>query len=205
MCSPASLPAARLSVATKLDVIVALEIGVEDDDRDLRLRRLLHRRAERRVVERREHDAADALRDERAHDVDLRLEVVLLERALPDDVDVDLLRRLHRAGVHALPELVRRPLRDHGDLEARRADGVVPPSPSGVGFGVLLRTPERGAGARTENVDEGCEARGSSSPRMLPRSTPATARSIESLDQAGRRQHRELDRERHGAPRRAAR
>ena len=82
--------------------------------------RLSHGADERLVVERREHDARDALRGERLHDVDLRFEIVFLERALPDDVDAELLRRLDRAGVDRFPELVRRALRDHRDARRTR-------------------------------------------------------------------------------------
>ena len=53
---------------------------------------------------------------------DLRVAIVLAQRAAPDHLDPELLAGLVRAGVDALPELVRRPLRDDrdGDRAGRR-------------------------------------------------------------------------------------
>ena len=75
-----------------------------------------HRRHERRGVERRQDDAVDALRHEIADDVDLPLAIVLEQGALPVNIDVaEFLGRLEGAGVHRLPEHVRRALGNHGD------------------------------------------------------------------------------------------
>ena len=91
----------------------------------------LDRPDERPGVERRQHDAADALAQEALDDLDLLLAIVLAERALPDHVDVDALRLqlalgLDRAGVDGAPELVGRALGDDRDLIARlvRARGA---------------------------------------------------------------------------------
>src|SRR5438067_1939786 len=81
---------------------------------------LFHRAHQRTVIERGEHDAADALAEEPLHDLHLLLPVVLAERSLPYDahrraLGRELARRLDRAGVDALPELVRRAFGDDGD------------------------------------------------------------------------------------------
>ena len=75
------------------------------------------RRNQRRGIERRQHDAVDALGDEILHDVDLALAIVFEQRALPVDLDVAQLHSggLQRPGMHRLPEHVRRALGDHGD------------------------------------------------------------------------------------------
>ena len=108
-------------------VVAAGEVRVEDDDGHARVGRGLHGADEPLVAERREDDAADALRDEGLHDVDLVLEVVLAQRPLPDHLDAELARRLHRPRVHALPELVRRALRHHRDAQTSRAARQSPP------------------------------------------------------------------------------
>jgi hypothetical protein len=105
-------------------VVLALEIGVEDDDGHAGLHRCLHGRDQRRVVERCQHHAGDTLRREALHQVDLRLQVVFLERPLPDDLDAQLFTGLHGAGVHGLPKLVRRSFGYDGQaqwLSARRS------------------------------------------------------------------------------------
>ena len=92
------------------DVLGALQVGVDHQHRDLRFDRLVHDARESGFGQRTERDARDALRDERLHDVDLRFQVVVFERTLPDDLDACLLRGLHRAGVDRFPELADAPL-----------------------------------------------------------------------------------------------
>jgi hypothetical protein len=53
-------------------------------------------------------------------DADLRLQIVFLERPLPDDLDVELFGGLGGTGVDRLPKLVRRALGDHGDAQLFR-------------------------------------------------------------------------------------
>ena len=75
--------------------------------------------AQRGLVERRQHDAGDAAADEALDFGDLRVAVVLAERTAPDDSTPSSFAGLVRAGMDALPELVRRPLRDDGDRQRR--------------------------------------------------------------------------------------
>jgi hypothetical protein len=99
------------------DVVVAFQPRVEDDDGDFFRARFLDRLHERRLVERREADPRDAA----AHRVldlrDLRVAVVFAQRSAPDDVHAELGAGLLGARPDALPEHVRRALRDHGDRE----------------------------------------------------------------------------------------
>ena len=76
------------------DVVAALQPRIDDDDGNLRARRVADRTHERRFVERRQHDAGHAARDEAFDFGDLRRAIVFAKRASPDDVDAELLRRL---------------------------------------------------------------------------------------------------------------
>ena len=89
------------------------------------------------------HDGAHPLRHEGLNDVDLLLEVVLPQRPLPHHIDVQLSRGLHGTGVHALPELVRRPFRHHRNDQPRRR--------------IRRRVPLVAFAPRSENGDEGHE------------------------------------------------
>ena len=97
-----------------------LQVRVEDDDRHLGVERRLHRRGERGVVQRREHDAGHALRREALHQVHLGLEIVFLERSFPNHFHVHFTRGLLGAGVDRFPKLVRRALGDDGDAKLGR-------------------------------------------------------------------------------------
>jgi hypothetical protein len=102
------------------DRVASRKVRVEHHHGHVRVGRLLHRADEALVAQGRKDDPADALRDEGLHHVDLVLEIVLAQRSLPHDLDAQLARRLHRAGVNALPELVGRALGHHGDAERTR-------------------------------------------------------------------------------------
>src|SRR2546430_7954025 len=98
----------------------------------------------RSVVERCEHDPADALTEKAFHDLHLLLAIVLAERSLPHDahrrsLGRELARGLDRPGVDALPELVRRALGNDGDRELL------------VGAGAAARREQRRA------EDHGCK------------------------------------------------
>ena len=110
-------PAQTVVGRDEADVIAALQSRVDDDDWNLRARRVADRTHERRFVERSEDDARYAARDEAFDLGDLRRAIVFAKRSPPDDVDAKLLRRLGRACVNALPEHVRRALRNHGDRQ----------------------------------------------------------------------------------------
>ena len=96
----ASSPPLWLSVATKLTIAVdsspesMMTVGIPARAASST------GRTSARAVERREHDAGDALRDEALDDLDLLLAVVLAERALPDD-GVDPCARSSRAALTA--------------------------------------------------------------------------------------------------------
>ena len=109
------------------DRIPGRQRGVDDHGGDAGALRFLDRPHQRARIERGEHDAVDALAQEPFDDLDLLLAVVLANRALPGEADGHALRlvlplRLDRAGMDALPELVRRPLRDHRHVQP--ADGL---------------------------------------------------------------------------------
>src|SRR5436853_3179941 len=75
---------------------------------------------QRAVVEGRQHQAADALRDEAFDNLYLLLAVVFAQRPFPDHLDFSslrrqLARRFDRAGMNALPEFVCRAFGDNGD------------------------------------------------------------------------------------------
>ena len=59
--------------------------------------------------------------NEGLHHVDLRFEIVFLERTFPDDLDAELFGCLGSAGVDRLPELVRRPFGNDRDAGGTRA------------------------------------------------------------------------------------
>ena len=84
---------------------------------------------QRRVVERRQRDAGDAARDGVLDLADLRIAIVLAQRSAPRDRDAELLRRLLGAGVDALPEGVRRALRNHRHRDAAVASSCRPNTP----------------------------------------------------------------------------
>ncbi len=113
--SAAMRPPQAVVGGDEADVVAALQSRVDDDDWNLRARRVAHRPHQRRFVERRQHDARHTARDEAFDLGDLRRAIVFAKRASPDDVDAKLLRRLRRACVNALPEHVRRALRNDGD------------------------------------------------------------------------------------------
>ena len=105
------------------DVVVALERGVDDYDRDFLRSPLAHRRHDRRVVEGRENDA------EAPRVTEFSISATCASRSSSrrgprQDVDVELRRGLARAGVDALPEDVRGAFRNDGDRQAvLSADG----------------------------------------------------------------------------------
>ena len=117
---PRACPRARLSVATKLTWSLPWRSESKMTTGIFAATARLDRAAERLVVERREHDAGDALRDEALHDVDLALRSSSLSGPFQTMSTSSSLRGLHRAGVDGLPELVRRPLGDHRDGELGR-------------------------------------------------------------------------------------
>ena len=183
MCSAASAPPFTLSVATKLTI--AFDSSAESKmttGMPARLR-LLDRPHQRPGVERRQHDAADALALEALDDLDLLLAVVLAQRALPDDADVDALRLqlalgLDRAGVDGVPELVRRALRDDRDLIARlvRSPGRRrrPRRVSTTRRRRTSRSARRGRGSRP--AEFGIGARREGIPRVLRAARPRAQR-----------------------------
>ena len=74
---------------------------------------------------------ASAMPDDAARDGvldlgDLRVAIVLAQRPAPRDVDAELLRRSPRPGMDALPEDVRRALRNHGDGHVARRRACAP-------------------------------------------------------------------------------
>ena len=90
MRRPARCPPLPLSVADVADGDVRrLEVRVEEHGRDAGAGRFLDRALQRLAVERRQHDALDALAGEAFDDLDLLLAIVLADRALPQ----------HRTGV----------------------------------------------------------------------------------------------------------
>ena len=103
----------------------------------------LHRRDERLVVERREDDPVHALRRRSSHDVDLRLEVVLLAAA-PS-------RRCRRRAPCAAFTAPAWTLFQNScvvpfgmtAILSRAPEGAVPPSPSADGFGDSFGHPKR--------------------------------------------------------------
>src|SRR4029079_97769 len=103
------------------DVVLALQPGVEDDDRDLLPHRVINWSDEGGFIERREDDARDASTDEAFNLRYLRIAIVLAKRTAPDHLDAELLRRLVRAGMNALPERVARALRNHRYRDRRRS------------------------------------------------------------------------------------
>ena len=99
------------------DVAVALQPRVEDDDGDLPGDRVVDGLDQRRLVERGDHDARDAAADEALDLGHLRVAIVLAQRPAPDDRGAVFLAGALGAGADALPELVRRALRNHRDGE----------------------------------------------------------------------------------------
>ena len=84
----------------------------------------LDRSGERDLVERRQHDAGDAARDEALDLGHLRVAIVFADRPAPDHLDAIFLGGTVRAGMDALPEHVRRPLRDDRNRQRRGAGGL---------------------------------------------------------------------------------
>ncbi len=117
------LPALEVVGGHEADDLLRGQIRVDDDGGDPELLRVLDRPHQGLVVERREHDAAHPLARESLDHLHLLLAVVLADRPLPDDLDVDpfglqVARGLVGASMDALPELVGQPLRDDRDLVA---------------------------------------------------------------------------------------
>ena len=117
----AAQPSADLVVGRdEADVVVALQPRIDDHDGDLLPHRRAHRRHHRRIVERCEDDARDAAADGVLDLGDLGIPIVLAQGPAPGDVDVELGARFARAGMDALPEGVRRALRNHRDRQPAR-------------------------------------------------------------------------------------
>jgi hypothetical protein len=138
------------------DRIARLECGVDHHGGDTGSRGLFDGTNERVLVERRQHDPIHSLREKPLHNLHLLLTVILAKRPFPDDLDVDVLRakvarRFDCSGMNALPELVRRPLRDHRD---------------GKGFRRVGRSRSRGFFLRATNRHESASA--TSTIRFMP-------------------------------------
>ena len=114
-------PALAVVGCDEAHVAAALESRIDHDDRNAAARGVCNRRRERGLVERREHDAGHTAADEPFDLRHLRVAVVLPQRSAPDDRRACLARGLLGAGVDALPEDVRRALRDDGDRQPARA------------------------------------------------------------------------------------
>jgi hypothetical protein len=115
------LAAVMIVAGDEADRIARLECGVDHHGGDTGSRGFLDGTYERVLVERRQHDPIHSLREKPLHNLHLLLTVILAKRPFPDDLDVDVLRakvarRFDCSGMNALPELVRRPLRDHSCL-----------------------------------------------------------------------------------------
>ena len=83
----AKLPALDVVGGDEADVVVALQAGIEDHDRNLLADRVVHRTDERGFIERREHNAGHAAADEAFDLGHLRVAVVLAQRSAPDQLD----------------------------------------------------------------------------------------------------------------------
>ena len=104
--------------------LVGGQSRVDNHGRDAESLRFLDRPHERLLVERGEHDAVDALTGEGLHDLHLLLAVVLAQRPLPDQLDLqaggfEVACTLDGAGMHRTPELHVGRLRH--DRDAQRA------------------------------------------------------------------------------------
>src|SRR5260221_1304700 len=116
------LAAVVVVTGDEAECIIRLERRVDDDRRDAGALGLLDRAHQGVFVERRQDDAVHVLGEDSLDLLHLLLAVVLAQRPFPDDVDGDVLRGvvtggLDGSGMNALPELVRRSLRDDGDGE----------------------------------------------------------------------------------------
>src|SRR4029079_12735453 len=113
-------PALAVVGGHEADVVVPLEGGVDDDDGDLAAHRAGDGADERAVVEGRQHDAVDPAAHEAFDLRDLAVPVVFTQGTAPDDLGPHLAGRLDRARMDALPEDVRRALRDDRNLQLPR-------------------------------------------------------------------------------------
>ena len=103
----ASQPAALVVVrGDEAHIVLAVEGGVDEHDRNAAPGGVHHRDTERFVVRRGQHDTRDAAAYERLDFGDLGLAVVLAPGAFPNHLDPKFLGCLHRAGVDGDPERV---------------------------------------------------------------------------------------------------
>ncbi len=130
----------------KTDIVVALHARVDDHHGDIVAARVGDRLRERDIVERRQHQAGYAARDESLDLGDLRLALVLAQRSPPDDADVEFFGGSRRASVNALPERMRSPFRNHRDGQRAgvgRSDCGYTPPPTAA-----ARSPDARCGSR---------------------------------------------------------
>ncbi len=130
----ASVPPQKVVGGDESGVLLALEGRVEDDRGDAGPAGLGHRPHQGPVVERGEDQGVDAGAGQGLDDLDLLVAVVLLERALPDDLDAELPGGGERSGMDGFPELVGRADGDDGDPQRPAARAVAAPGrPAGRG------------------------------------------------------------------------
>src|SRR5262245_28079534 len=75
------------------DVLVRLQTGIDHNHGNAGLRRAGHRPDQRLRIQRRQHDAADTLGGKTFDDLNLLVTIILLERTLPNHIDLDSLAR----------------------------------------------------------------------------------------------------------------
>ena len=110
------------------DDVFVRQAAVKDDDGNARVLCLFDRRDKRLGIERSDADRINSLRDEILYNADLAFTIAFLQRALPVDLDTQLLGGVVCALMHRLPELVRSALGDYSDLQdlaARRLRGTL--------------------------------------------------------------------------------
>ena len=95
---------------------VAVDAGVEGDDRDARILGLLQQRDRRLAVDRRDGDGRRLLGEGRRDHVELAVDGALAVRTFERHGDVEVLGGLFRADLHGLPELMLEALRDQRDV-----------------------------------------------------------------------------------------
>ena len=99
---------------------IRIKRRIDDHGRHVGALRFLNRAHQGAIVQRRQHDAIDALRSETFDHLDLLLAIVFAQRAFPDHSHLvarrrKLTRRFDGAGVNAFPKLMRSALGDNRD------------------------------------------------------------------------------------------
>ena len=120
----AQLAALEVVGGDEADVVAALQPGIEDHDRDLPSRRVATGPASAASSSGASTMPGDAARDEAFDLGHLRVAIVFAQRPAPDHLGAQLLGGTIGAGMNALPEHVRRALRDDRNRQRRGAGGL---------------------------------------------------------------------------------